>query len=98
MNLRHIAALALVGWYLLQPIAFDRDGTLRDVHRVPMSQWDRFSFDTKEDCEDAATRFHAEAERWKKSPPVPAADNMPAIIRWSNSVRIPSDNPRLKSE
>ena len=49
MNLRHAAALALVGWYLMVP-PFQRGGVNLDA---PLRSWRLFgSYDTANDCED----------------------------------------------
>jgi hypothetical protein len=48
MNLRHVAALALTGWYLMVPPRY--------VIGIPMANWERrAAFDTKAKCENAAT-------------------------------------------
>jgi hypothetical protein len=49
MRLRHAAALALVGWYLMVP-PFQRGGVNLDA---PLRSWRLFgSYDTANDCED----------------------------------------------
>jgi hypothetical protein len=49
MRLRHAAALALVGWYLMVP-PFQRGGVNLDA---PLRSWRLFgSYDTAKDCED----------------------------------------------
>jgi len=46
MNIRHAAALALVGWYLMVPV--------RNDSRAPISQWYQAGdFDTPEECRAA---------------------------------------------
>jgi hypothetical protein len=51
MNLRHTAALALVGWYLMMP-PVTSDGRIQK--NAPLSRWYIFSnFETKEECEKA---------------------------------------------
>lgn len=56
MNLRHAAALASVGWYLMAPpIAPDSHGhaTGRVLNGLPLSTWEQLSsFDTAKGCED----------------------------------------------
>jgi hypothetical protein len=51
MNLRHAAALALVGWYFMIPPPLPSPATGMDVH-APLSRWVRArSVDTADDCE-----------------------------------------------
>jgi hypothetical protein len=48
MKIRHVAALALVGWYLMVPPRY--------VIGIPMANWDRRAvFETKAECESATT-------------------------------------------
>ena len=50
MNLRHLAALALVGWYLMVPRPFP-DNPLPQWE-APISEWDRYGdFGSKAKCE-----------------------------------------------
>ena len=50
MNIRHAAALALVGWYLLQPPWIDH---ILDL-RTPLIKWvNLWAFDSDEQCEHA---------------------------------------------
>jgi hypothetical protein len=53
MNLRHAAALALVGWYLLgPPLLRGRDGKLHVVENVPLPHWEIMEFaDTEQRCQ-----------------------------------------------
>jgi hypothetical protein len=67
MNVRHAAALALVGWYLMTPpLASDRLDVERDA---PLSTWKQGgAFDTAKDCEanlsDGLKRLdHANGEK-----------------------------------
>ncbi|MGO9061540.1 MAG: hypothetical protein ACLQU2_29820, partial [Candidatus Binataceae bacterium] len=53
-NLRHAAALALVGWYLMMPpFHKDSEGMIDGLmSHAPVSQWDHVkSFDTAQACE-----------------------------------------------
>jgi|HubBroStandDraft_3_1064219.scaffolds.fasta_scaffold1822810_1 hypothetical protein len=55
MNLRHAAALALVGWYLISP-PFVGDPFYID-HTAQLSEWKiESSYDTAEQCERARKR------------------------------------------
>jgi hypothetical protein len=50
MNLRHAAALALVGWYLMVPQP-DAPGRAPNVN-APLSQWNQMgAFDSASNCE-----------------------------------------------
>jgi hypothetical protein len=50
MNLRHAAALASMGWYLMVPQAARRIPLLLETDK-PLSQWETHeSFDTAEEC------------------------------------------------
>lgn len=58
MNLRHAAALALVGWYLMVPPT-GRDNQTRNAD-APLSQWKRRPtiYRDKEECEHVLERQH----------------------------------------
>jgi hypothetical protein len=63
MTLRHAAALALVGWYLMVPPVYQR---LR-ASPVPLSKWVvNGRFDSAKKCDEAATKHSAELV--KRSP------------------------------
>jgi hypothetical protein len=50
MNLRHAAALALVGWYLMTPPM----GKYGPNEMAPLSRWEHpYTFDSARDCESA---------------------------------------------
>jgi hypothetical protein len=57
MKLRHAAALALVGWYLMMPPVVPdpkHPGNFAAIKGTPLSYWEKIgSFDTAKDCEDA---------------------------------------------
>lgn len=56
MGIRHIAALSLVGWYLMVPPASAPIGTpgARLMTNAPISRWfSHGSFDSAKECEDA---------------------------------------------
>lgn len=51
MNLRHAAALVLVGWYLMMPPPIV--GTHKPDSSAAMSEWEQISaFDTATECEN----------------------------------------------
>jgi hypothetical protein len=60
MTIRHAAALALAGWYLMVPPRVPGTG---EVNRsVPLSQWDiRRKFPHNQGCEAAKSRLHDQA-------------------------------------
>jgi len=89
VNLRHAAALALVGWYLvLPPISDGKPDT-----SAPLSSWEQWrSFDTAESCEQARD---FKREQMKKY------DEPKTGILWSEvfgvySKCISTDDQRLK--
>jgi hypothetical protein len=96
MKLRHAAALALVGWYLMLPPPFGQ---------ASLDQWDILSaFDTAQECENHKSellrvvsdpkqfaKFAAEA---KKQDPTWNRDT--AISRIQGSECVSTDDPRLK--
>jgi hypothetical protein len=67
MNLRHAAALALVGWYLMYPPLRCVDKTRRDMGLcdmaldpdVPFSEWNRYGkrYATLEQCNEEMERI-----------------------------------------
>ena len=76
MKLRHAAALALMGWYLMTPAinpSPGQTGTPAEVMRTghfyvvpdaPLSKWEiQGSFDTASDCEEAQTALFKEGKR-----------------------------------
>jgi hypothetical protein len=61
MTFRHAAALALVGWYLIEPIP-DRDGKL--LYEAPLTYWEQEgSFDTAAECQREREWWTRELER-----------------------------------
>jgi hypothetical protein len=60
MNIRHAAALALVGWYLMVPPRIPGTGEVNQG--VPLSQWTkRRLFPHNEGCEAAKARLRQDA-------------------------------------
>ena len=103
---RHIAALALVGWYLMMP-----PNSTRIPHSVeseaPLSRWSIVtSFDTSESCEKALADLQSQnrdpteldttgkLRRSQKQAPDPALGRARAI----NSGCVESDDFRLKGK
>ena len=58
MNLRHAAALALVGWYLMVPPHLHWHGQYETYSPdAPLSEWKhKATFDTEVDCKRAITK------------------------------------------
>jgi hypothetical protein len=93
MKLRHAAALALVGWYLMAPpVTPCPDDCGADHQHVdtaaPLSKWKMIeSFDTAEGC-----------HRWQHQAELKlTADTYTAWTRAHRSECIATDDPRLKS-
>jgi hypothetical protein len=106
MNLRHAAALALVGWYLMMP-PLKPDG-LPDKS-MPLAQWDTMkSYDSASDCE----KFRASGEFrtgscWFDSDPKTGnlepwksedRDHFGIRLRNCEGRCISTDDPRLKEK
>jgi len=65
MNIRHAAALALVGWYLMAPIP-DRDGKM--LYEAQLRYWDqRESFDTAIECRRYREKWFREMVQLEES-------------------------------
>src|SRR5882762_6308677 len=113
MKLRHAAALALVGWYLMIPpltqIAPDSYKMPRDTS-APLSKWFRSPvdhFDTLQDCEaELASRREAlaMAARLNGTTWYPAGEDYATNINGADYERIKvarcvaSNDPGLKSK
>ncbi len=90
MNLRHIAALALVGWYLMVPPIVDG----RAVISAPVSKWVvNTPFDSASECDKAQAILVLRAKRdleksvWKDTA---------VAVSFTQAQCIASDDPRLK--
>jgi hypothetical protein len=60
MTIRHAAAFAIVGWYLMVPPAIP--GTAQVDQSAPLSQWKiRRKFPHNQGCETAKARLHDQA-------------------------------------
>jgi hypothetical protein len=88
MNLRHAAALALVGWYLMQPPTHrGADGKSVFEDALPLTTWKQIAaYDTAKECQ--AQIEHMETLPAKMSE-VEGAEFMRCIA---------SDDPRLKEK
>ena len=87
MKLRHAAALALVGWYLMTPPFVNNRADLN----TPLSRWTILgSFDSAEKCEEDRRPLQGAGSAWHEPDPNHAAKALTAILCVS------SDDPRLK--
>jgi hypothetical protein len=88
MNIRHAAAFALVGWYLMLPL---RKGTTVLVD-APIASWKHVdSFDSASECRDAALDFGSRAKKL-----FGANGDYTTVNQWNLYQCIASDDPRLK--
>ena len=88
MRFGHIAAAVLTGWILMAPsIDCARRGLQRDT---PLSEWEQVdSFTSQESCENyRAIVIAAEKDD---------SGNV-FVERYSYSICVPADDPRLKEE
>lgn len=90
-GLRHAAAIALVGWYLMIP----RSTLPANVaYKKPLSTWQTIqAFDTAEQCQDYLSNFFQRSRE-------KAALNMlePAYRDFMFAQCVASDDPRLKAK
>jgi hypothetical protein len=87
MKIRHAAALALVGWYLLvAPVEHTGPFVKVDIKAL-LKEWDtQATFDDKQACESARTEYLAY--------PPPCCD----LISEKTILCISADDPRLKGK
>ncbi len=56
MNLRHAAALALIGWYLMMP---DLDASNNVLTNLPLSKWSvKEGYDSGVECNDGKLGYY----------------------------------------
>ena len=90
MSFRHVAALALVSWYLMTPPSM-RDRPLEEPSipdlSAPLAQWTIvFSYDSSLDCESGRGLLMARAKSNKEK-------------RFASDAKcIATDDPRLKEK
>lgn len=102
MNLRLAAALAIVGWYLMQP---PTDSRGRPDSEAPLSQWkESGAFDSAADCSkerlDTIKVYEktlAEARQSKSSKDSVDMIQNGSLAFW-NAQCVASDDPRLKGK
>jgi hypothetical protein len=101
MKVRHTAALALVGWYLLSPPTYvgpyagDSTKAFTNIN-APLSQWTGSAFDTAAACETELASKQALDESGA------AQHKVPLSVALGQSVKsmrcIASDDPRLRGD
>jgi hypothetical protein len=96
VKIRHAAALALTGWYLIAPPT--SPGEIHD--ELPLSRWKIVgggSFATKSDCEAKfAELYNPTIDETMRSDPKVNPDGYKAFHRFMKDTRcIASDDPRL---
>jgi len=94
MTLRHAAALALVGWYLMiPPIKTDRHGLLDADWHAALSQWTTIqAYDTATGCKQDRAKFLLKAMEDIK----PTDTSVAWETAWDHSQCIATDDPRLR--
>jgi hypothetical protein len=96
--LRHAAALALVGWYLMVPPRVDPNG--RPLLEPPLARWIQgHSFDTAADCETFKRATITNSENGLYDSALGAlgpAESARFHDGIKHSLCVSSDDPRLK--
>jgi hypothetical protein len=98
MNLRHAAALALVGWYLMVPPASSAWGNWSH----PVNTWDVHGrFESKDECEKARQQYVSDPSHFPYSRAL--GDPVGRKLLSEGKVPVPSecvssDDPRLKGK
>jgi len=94
IKLRHAAALALVGWYLLAP---PLDLSSYSVQlKSPLANWQIMaSFDTASACEDSRLTMSEKTRPWLNVPDHGQRDFLTAS-QYAMAHCVASDDPRLK--
>ncbi len=105
MKLRHAAALALVGWYLLIPPVFSPMGehhrSFNDLN-APLNQWDIWAkFDSEIGCKKEKEHLRTEApiriKFARENPDQDLNGNIVAVSEaWQLAECVASDDPRHK--
>jgi hypothetical protein len=93
-GLRHVAVLALAGWYLMVPPIV---GTAPPDETAPLSKWKvERSFDTADDCSYIAGEFTDDGMRRVKLKQ--SRQDIILGIQYLNATCISTDDPRLKEK
>jgi hypothetical protein len=103
MKIRHAAALALVGWYLIAPPPRTEDGTDYDP-KAPLSEWQKIGkFETIEECRTYPARlpeimhgFYVEHPEIGESGE--RRDNAVRKALLAQAQCVATDDPRLKEK
>ncbi len=92
MKLRHTAALALVGWYLITPPSLP-NGRLDES--APMGRWDRQeSYASSDECKNGRNRLF-NLEPGSGTTPQELAEMRQVVLK---ALCIATDDPRLKEK
>ena len=99
-KLRHAAALALVGWYLMIPP--DVPHTRKVNLDATLGKWSIFgSYDSADECTSDAMHLHQEARAKgfsAKQLMNPTNDEQHEAVRYETAECIATDDPRLKEK
>jgi|SRR5208337_782905 len=102
MNLRHAAALALVGWYLMvPPVVQPSGGEEMADPSAPLSKWvNRGTFDSARKCDEALQRFQFDIQsNYQSAVGEALTDSEFQRIRQASSAKcVAKDDPRLKEK
>ena len=94
MNLRHAAALALVGWYLMTPPLYKEGANWN----APLSDWSiSKSFDSAADCEQARQQLVDQGFKFNNAKTA-TIDQRQAGAVFMGANCVASDDPRLKEK
>ena len=96
MRIRHAAAFALMGWYLiLPPVLYPSRQVNPDA---PITKWNHYQvFETAKECEDANMSLRKKAEALSRDEKLnPKSVVETAAAQGSLGRCIASDDPRLK--
>ena len=98
MRFRHVAAVSLLGWYLLSPLprAAPNGGALVDADR-PLREWTKAkSFETAGECQAYLKNWIIEQRLETEKLPKPVAPNALLELNTRSQSRcVASDDPRL---
>jgi hypothetical protein len=96
VNLRHAAALALVGWYLMYPPVTPAGKSLTDA---PLTEWKSgASFDTAKDCETARAHMRKASKDLRNATPRGYQEGLDFAESIGDGQCVATDDPRLKEK
>jgi hypothetical protein len=94
---RHVAALALVGWYLMVPPPLLHGNPPVDLE-APLSKWRLFSMhDSAAECEKGLVAFYKLAKAELIANPADEGDRV-QFYQLESSQCVASDDPRLNEK